>query len=420
MKTFFIMLLLIAAHLAGHTQNIIGAEYFIDADKGVGNNTTISVTSAADGSFPFTANLAGVAQGYHTLFIRTKDETGNWSLTARKNIEVIATLQNTIAKGEYFFDEDPGFDNGAAIGIATPDSLLAQNFTATLSGLAAGDHKMYLRTKDANGHWGITSRYNVEVVKDETGGKVFLVEYFFDTDPGFGNCASAVFATSAADGTFTFTIPTSNLPANPVSLFLRVKDSSNYNWSLTQWQSYAVLPLTLLSFTAQKQNSMAQLAWKTTNEVNTSYFNMQRSIDGVQFITVGKVTAKSNGASQTDYGFADDISTLANGTVYYRLQMIDKDGKISYSSIVSITIDRNDIRIVIYPNPAHRFFIVDHLPAESKAYISVTDLAGRILIAQQATGLASQKINISMLTKGMYVVNITTNHHTEKRKLVIE
>lgn len=409
-----------SVQFAVRAQNIIRAEYFIDADKGVGNNTAISVVPAADGSFPFTANLNGVAQGYHTLFVRTKDEVGNWSLAARKSIEVLATTQNTVVKGEYFFDADPGFGNGAAINIAAPDSLLLQSFTASLSRLAAGDHKLFLRTEDANGAWSLTSRHNVEVVKDESGGKVFLVEYFFDTDPGVGNCASATFATPAADGTFTFTIPTNNLPPNWINLFLRVKDSSNYNWSLTARLPHSVLPVTLLSFTAQKQNSTAQLSWQTTNEVNASYFNIQRSEDGALFTTVGKVLAKGSHSSLNNYTYGDDISMLKPGVVYYRLQTVDKDGSTSYSRIVSIAIDKDGNRIVIYPNPAHQFFIVDHLVAEAATDIAVKDLAGRTLLTQTTTGTATKQINISSLAKGVYVVVITANHHTETRKLVVE
>ncbi len=194
MKIFITMLLLIAVHFVVQAQNIVRGEYFIDADKGYGNNTNFSVTPLADGSFPFNANLQGIAAGYHTLFIRTKDANGNWSLTSKKSIEVIATTQNKIISGEYFFDDDPGFNNAKPINVAVQDSLILQNFTASLSGLEAGYHKMFMRLRDANGTWSITTKYYVEVVRDITGGKVFMVEYFFDSDPGFGNCASAVFA----------------------------------------------------------------------------------------------------------------------------------------------------------------------------------------------------------------------------------
>ncbi len=420
MKACIITLLLMAVYMAMQAQNIVQAEYFIDKDKGVGNNTFISITPATDGSFPFTAKLDGVAQGYHTLFIRTKDEAGHWSLAARKSIEVMLTTANTVTKGEYFFDDDPGFDKGNIINVATPDSLLLQNFTANLAAIEAGYHKMFLRTKDANGNWSVTSRYNIEVVKDESGGKVFMVEYFFDKDPGIGNCASAIFATSAADGTFTFTIPQNNIPANPVNLFVRVKDSSNYQWSITAWKNFSTLPLTLLSFTAQKQIGSALLQWQTTNEINTFYFNIQRSADGLQFTNVGKVYTKGSRSNQNNYSYTDNVSGLQAGNVYYRLQLVDKDGKISYSSIANIIISEDGAQIVIYPNPAHQFFFVDNLNLASNAYIIIKDLAGRNVLTKKISGTGKQQINVSSLSKGIYMVTIVLGNQTETKKLAIE
>ena len=113
-----------------------------------------------------------------------------------------------------------------------------------------------------------------------------------------------------------------------------------------------ILPLSLISFTVAKQNNTAQLSWQTANEVNTSYFDIQRSTNGIDFTTVGKITAKGNSSTNNNYSFADDVSASVSGKLYYRLTIVDKDGAFSYSSIQYITIDNEPIQITVTPNPA--------------------------------------------------------------------
>ena len=89
MKNFIILLCFTGISLASLSQNVVQVEYFIDTDAGYGNNTIIDVTPSPDGTFPFTVNLSSFLPGYHKLYIRTKDSDGKWSLTARRNIEVL-------------------------------------------------------------------------------------------------------------------------------------------------------------------------------------------------------------------------------------------------------------------------------------------------------------------------------------------
>ena len=101
-------------------------------------------------------------------------------------------------------------------------------------------------------------------------------------------------------------------------------------------------------FTIEKK---VENIWTTATEVNVSHFNIQRSINGKDFITIGKVDAKNK--SENIYNFIDfKLPSITDQlTIYYRLQSIDKDGKISYSEIRNVEVgSRNGINI--YPNPA--------------------------------------------------------------------
>jgi hypothetical protein len=424
MKNFIILLLCTCVSIASLSQNIVQGEYFIDTDLGFGNNTLVNFTPAADGAFQLSVTVSSYPPGYHKLYFRTKDSDGKWSLTSGRNIEVLASEAKTsIVKGEYFIDTDPGFGMGMPITITSPDSILLQNFSAVATGLSEGYHKLYGRFEDNLGRWSLTLRRNIEVFKSDTN-KVLNGEYFFKTDLGFGSCDAVSFAVPTTDGSFLINIARNTIPADADTLFLRVRDDIENRWSITQilGNISGALPLTLLNFIVTNQDAVAQLTWQTANEINTSHFNIQRSTDGVSFTTVGKVNANLNPGLQNNYTYRDDIAEMKPGKVYYRLQMIDNDGQFNYSKIVYITIDGSSLPISIYPNPAHNYFIISNYGrADIKnAIVLVRDMSGRTLISQKFNNSAEERVNISMLSKGTYIINMVTNSNVQTHKLIIE
>ncbi len=106
------------------------------------------------------------------------------------------------------------------------------------------------------------------------------------------------------------------------------------------------LPLSLLSFTGIKQSNYNQLLWKTANEVNTKQFVLERSTDGRSFNSFATVAAKGNGNGI--YSYDDNVQW--NGKIYYRLKMIDNDGKFTYSNIIVLS-NQNNTTVTVYPNP---------------------------------------------------------------------
>lgn len=223
-------------------QNVVQAEYFIDADAGVGNNTLVTLANpSADGNYNLNINLTGLGIGYHKLYIRTKDSDGNWSFTARRNIEITSSnVIKRITGGEYFFDTDPGVNAANAVTVTPQDSVILQNFTAATNSLPIGYHKLYIRLKDNDGNWSLTARRNVEIIKASTY-VIAGAEYFFNTDPGAGSATRVTFSTTSADSNFTFKIPLDKIPTGAHTLYIRARDSVNSNWSITQWQQDSVV-----------------------------------------------------------------------------------------------------------------------------------------------------------------------------------
>ena len=95
-----------------------------------------------------------------------------------------------ILEAEYFFDSDPGVNNGVSLSITTGDTIeFAENISTT--GLNPGFHLLYIRVKDANNSWSLNEARSFSIQKPVTSESqsqhVVAAEYFIDTDPGVGN-----------------------------------------------------------------------------------------------------------------------------------------------------------------------------------------------------------------------------------------
>jgi hypothetical protein len=92
-----------------------------------------------------------------------------------------------------------------------------------------------------------------------------------------------------------------------------------------------VLPIVLKRFSAIGLGTSNQLSWEVENSSNFSHFEIEKSPDGVHFNYIGK----SNMHDNPIYTFMDQ--DITNSNTYYRLKMVDLDGKFSYSNVVSVS-----------------------------------------------------------------------------------
>lgn len=187
-----------------------------------------------------------------------------------------------------------------------------------------------------------------------------------------------------------------------------------------------LLPLTLDRFAGSQEPGGVALTWKTESEQNTSYFDVERSDGTGNFTSIGHVTANSTATGST-YHFNDN-SPLLQGPAYYRLGIIDRDGKISYSPI--LIIDVNDAgmsskAINIAPNPAINnttlYLVAD---APGTVQIKLMNLAGSCVHSQTNTVSKGQNAlpieSIGRLAKGLYIVRMVSGNQTASTKLLVE
>lgn len=137
--------------------SITSFEYFIDTDPGVGNGTSVPVSSADSVTENFTVDITGVPVGYHKLGVRSLNSSGEWSHTSFHSLFINPTPDNNnqeIVAGEFYFgNTDPGIGNAAVIPVSNPADSITVLRDSILNNLPLGQYRINVRFKDARGKW---------------------------------------------------------------------------------------------------------------------------------------------------------------------------------------------------------------------------------------------------------------------------
>ncbi|AEV98879.1 hypothetical protein A4D02_10030 [Niastella koreensis] len=176
------------------------------------------------------------------------------------------------------------------------------------------------------------------------------------------------------------------------------------------------LPMEMGAFTVINNRNTALLQWLTYSESNTSRFIIERSTDGINYIPVGTVAASGNSATLKNYRFTDDQP--ATGKNYYRIKLIDLDGKISYSSVRTVTFADNNFTVSISPNPVNQGIVFINSTANCNR-IELRDGTGRSVRSVAVHGMQTQ-LPVQHLTKGVYFLIVITDQGKKVEKLVIQ
>lgn len=189
--------------------------------------------------------------------------------------------------------------------------------------------------------------------------------------------------------------------------------------------SLNLLPVKLKNFTARAEGITAKLDWNTSSEQNSSHFNVERSLDGNSFVVAGKVNAAGNSSSNRVYAFADNLAKVPHtGVVYYRLNMIDKDGKAAYSEVKSIRPAKVQLGAALLQNPVNSEARVLYQAAASETIsIRVLDSRGQLLMQQQqqvSAGANQIRLATASLAKGIYIIEVNSNGERSTLRVVKE
>lgn len=166
----------------------------------------------------------------------------------------------------------------------------------------------------------------------------------------------------------------------------------------------APLSTKLLSFTARLVSNDAILEWVSTNEVNLSAYEIERSTDGQLFEKIGMVAAEGN--QKNKYSFTD--RNVIENKYYYRLKAIDVDQSYDYSHLVLI-LKENANEVVLYPNPAGNSCTIY---SAKNMELKLLDMVGKTLKVFTVDG--SYSLNLHGLPSGVYYLQDAKNNRTYK------
>lgn len=182
-----------------------------------------------------------------------------------------------------------------------------------------------------------------------------------------------------------------------------------------------------LSFKGRYSDGVVVLEWQTVNELETDYFEIERSADGEQFEAVGTVKASGTTIAAIDYTFTDETPLKEQG--YYRLRLVRTDGTFVYSRTILVQ-DRSPIAssFRVYPNPAaggqEVSIEVANLKENEEVTFTITDTTGKLILSQQVRtdGMGELYLKLPVgttLRPGIYNLTVRGSNKTLSRKLVV-
>lgn len=170
------------------------------------------------------------------------------------------------------------------------------------------------------------------------------------------------------------------------------------------------LPIKLQYFSAVEKNNKVVVNWKASSENLMEYFEIERSTDGVQFDKLE--TIKVNGFGTYNYSFTD--VTPVNGRGFYRLKLINIDGRFTYSDIVNVKLALKDVYLnLLYPKVASsEINLLITANKNADAVLQIVNVQGAVVkkIAFNLTAGSNKiPIDVNSFPAGNYFIRIHIN-----------
>lgn len=184
------------------------------------------------------------------------------------------------------------------------------------------------------------------------------------------------------------------------------------------------LPVVLASFTAKLENKKPVINWVSSKEENLNVFVLERSVDGLSYKDAAMIFPNENTSADSKYSYTDDgVSTINKGMLYYRLRMVDMDGKFKYSETRMLRIgdQEKSISIQAYPNPAInelRITIPGNWQDKKVQYdvFSVTGQSVKKITRNSAS--QTEVLDVSQLPAGSYIVRVSVDTEIATQQFV--
>ena len=204
------------------------------------------------------------------------------------------------------------------------------------------------------------------------------------------------------------------------------QNSCTNNFSTTDVRLLSMtLPVRFLLFTGDAVKEGVQLRWQTESEKENSHFLVERSADGSVYTTIGRVAGNGTVNTGNRYDFLDKDAGQRGPVLYYRLQQVDRNGQVNYSTVVKILVTPDaNMQVSVWPNPYKNSLQLTIVAASTAdAMVRLYDPAGR-LVTQQPRKLVKGQNNVHLTApgkgKGLYILQVATEGENYQQKVIRE
>jgi hypothetical protein len=173
-----------------------------------------------------------------------------------------------------------------------------------------------------------------------------------------------------------------------------------------------VVPVSLLDFNGKYNHKSVALNWCTATESNTKYFTVEKSFDQALFKPLTNITAYSNSQTIKNYHHVDN--TFLKAINYYRLKMVDIDGRYTYSKTIAVSALTHNL-VSVFPNPVKDELFIRLQDGSTETTLRIVDIKGANVRTLKLKAGGTASINVADLPAGVY--SIISDSGTLKEKL---
>jgi len=181
------------------------------------------------------------------------------------------------------------------------------------------------------------------------------------------------------------------------------------------------LPVEMIKFDVRKDNDHnVHLFWETASELNSDYFMVERSENGIDFYSLNKV--KSNGTTSQVSRYNSIDKNPFYGMNYYRLRQVDLDGKEAFSEVLVAKFGIKSA-VLLFPNP-----VLDDINIrlenefEKEVLIEIFDQSGRLIFSEIFEDVSKymklRTVEVNITNRGTYFMKIHTSSETIMQKFM--
>jgi len=387
-----------AIHSGGTTNGILvtapGLIYPGYASSGIGNAATLTV-SGQDVNKQYTPITSGAI--YASIMVN------------------VASAQT----GDYFFH----------LGLANTTSIyMGRVFVKVASN---GNLQFGLSKTSLGGTLGIQAVYSDSIY---TTGTTYLLILKYQFNSGTNDDVAYLFINPAISPTeptpdLMHDLSNNDDPANIGGVYIRQGGSTLASNLIldgirigTAWTD--LVPVELTSFTATANDDDVVLNWSTATELNNFGFEIQRSIAGNEFVTVGFVNGHGTTTEAKDYKFVD--ANLTAGNYSYRLKQVDFNGTFSYSDEVNVDVT-GPVQFELsqnYPNPFNPGTTIKFsIPQSSNVSLKIFNTLGQevstLINQNMESGVHTINFDASQLNSGIYFYRLDAGSYSEVKKMTL-